>query len=1283
MKEADDEEEVNIGNDINNENEQLLIRPLLPGNNNLLKIKSYENVKNFGVSRFFIEEYDIYCESRFKINQIITLNYSSLKIFFFVLLNLFTLGIISIIIKYFPHLKLKLLFQEVELAKSTYIGIFCEDGLFYIEKIKKNFLPNIEKIPLRKLVLSNIPKTNRIYSFVFKNYKYIYNEEQKTFNYICFNLNCTQEEIINSFWNGLSSNENKYQQVIYGNNVIYVNKYNYFMLFFHEFEKLFNIYILFSIIIWIINGYIIYPIIVSILFLFLIKDNIVENMKNYKSLKKLVTISNNIYVNVYERDINNCVVKIPKNVDNLVPGEVYDLPNGEDFINNTIPCDSILLNGNAILNESIITGETHPVYKSALSKNNNKFDYQSCANSILYSGSKIIQSFVEAPNLNKDNGTPKALVIGTSFMTKKGIIIQSILNQDNNLKNNKFNEHKNKYIIGLFIYGFFASFLTLKYVINDNITNKNKIIRKALEIILIIVPPILPICLNFGNNNSIKRLKKHNIKCFNKGKINVAGTIDTICFEPTNVFCENDIEIVGIQPIIQINNSENKRIKIFDKLYQNNHIDENIVRAYNNFKNKISRDNDNINNINDNEDIQHLNEEHNQLFMECMACCNFLNFDNTGKVFADLIDLKMFETSKWKYKKYDGGIIQIYLRPPQEAELEQKINNSLNDDNENEIIKSLYEIGIVKTFEFSGKKCCIVKNISDKNYKLFIKGSPETVKDLCDNNSIPENYDAILNNNITEGNQVISLAFCSIKNKSFKFIDNINNLKQFQDNMKFLGFIIIKNKIKENAGYPIKKLNKKKYKVTLSTYKDTLTAINISKNINIIKQEDILFTIILDKGIKFKYVENYSSVEEFQTIENFYQIESDIKDRILDKDYFNEKFEYLEDQSSKDININYKNLIAENNIKSTKTMSEDDYLNVELKDNSLNSLNPSIDNNIMIIDGPTFEIIYLYRNKYLSTGDKKFLMYYNAFNLIIYKCRLFSNMNSYNKMILIKSLKELGKKICICGNITNDYGSLAMSDIGLYSGEVNGECDYHFINEQNEFGKIIYLLKEGKNSLVSSIQIFKIIILYSFVQFNSVIILLYNNTYLTKMQFLVSGLIIICLCYLISNTDTYNKFSYHKLTGSLINVSMILSLAIQIILAIFFQFLSVILLKKQKWYIDNRNNLENIDYDNIIIFLISNMQYFIYSIAFSITYPFKKNIFKNYLYILFILSGFGYFGYLVIAPDDYSMRYLNLNVFPLYFFRRIFLFICLLNLLCSYLFESYIIPLIVFFLNKK
>ena len=60
MKEMDDEDEVNIinDNDNSNDNEQLLIKPLLPNKDN--SIKNYENMKNYGFSRFFINEYELY-----------------------------------------------------------------------------------------------------------------------------------------------------------------------------------------------------------------------------------------------------------------------------------------------------------------------------------------------------------------------------------------------------------------------------------------------------------------------------------------------------------------------------------------------------------------------------------------------------------------------------------------------------------------------------------------------------------------------------------------------------------------------------------------------------------------------------------------------------------------------------------------------------------------------------------------------------------------------------------------------------------------------------------------------------------------------------------------------------------------------------------------------------------------------------------------------------------------------------------------------------------------------
>ena len=97
MKENNIDENINH-KDFDNENEVLLLKePLL---SNKLNNKNFEN----GNSRFIINYYDIYCDSRFRIKEIITLKYSKSKQFLFILLNVFSLGLINLIIKYFPYL---------------------------------------------------------------------------------------------------------------------------------------------------------------------------------------------------------------------------------------------------------------------------------------------------------------------------------------------------------------------------------------------------------------------------------------------------------------------------------------------------------------------------------------------------------------------------------------------------------------------------------------------------------------------------------------------------------------------------------------------------------------------------------------------------------------------------------------------------------------------------------------------------------------------------------------------------------------------------------------------------------------------------------------------------------------------------------------------------------------------------------------------------------------------------------------------------------------------------
>jgi len=1229
----------NINND--DDNETLLLKnPLLSNQTNIQL--SDKNIKN---SRFIINEYDKNCENKFKIKEVITLKISYIKIVIYFIMNIITLGFINIFINYFPSLNLYLLYDEIEIENSSYIGIYCEDDHFYILKLETFFLPNIDYIPLNKYIISNIPEKNRkIYIFEFKYFKYIYNERNNCFSAILFQINASEDEIIKNFWNGLTQDEIDYQKVIYGKNEINIEDYSSsnIKLLFNSLKNLFNLYIIFSIFIWIISNYLIYSIIILILFLYFLNQNISQKKYYYQKLKKFESNKGDIFVvvNRYfegknENDLEEDI-KMKKKIKDLVPGEIYELT---DEIN-IIPCDSILISGVAIVNESIITGNSLPVYKTSLSSNNNIFNYENNERNILYSGSKIIQSFN-----GENNKYPKALVIGTSFMTEKGNIIRSIICQEKD--DNKFDNNVNKYIYGLFILSISIILMSLHLLSNKS---KYEILIIILNLMTIIVQPILPLCLNIGIYNSIKRLKSKNIECNNQKAMNIAGSIDTICFEPTDLLCEDNIEIYGIQSVILL---EDDKI-IFDKVYNN--FNENISRGYINFKNRI-------NSNNNNHIIQNFNEDYNQLIIECMACCNILFFDNKKEIIGNIIDLKMFEASKWKYKKYNGGLIELYLRPPQENDLQSKIDNDLNEKNE-EHFKTHYEIGIIKYFEFSQKyqrMGVLVKNFNEKYYKYFVKGSPEVIKEICAINSLPDNYDTIINYNLKEGNQIIALAY-SYKNITIKNIDIIDREK-LESDLKFLGFLIVKNKIKFDSKALIEKLKSEKYNIILSTFKNTLNTINIGRRCQIIKPENILYTIILDENnnLKFTHLENYSDTEKFEMIEKFYEMESNMKNEILNESYFDDQFDessYSEENKSKNDEINY-------------------YLNIELKEKNNNSF-PSINNHVMIIDGKTFEKIYLLRNKYISTKDNKYLIYFNAFNLIINKCRLFSSMNSFNKMILIQSLKEKGDIPCMISNNINDYGSLEIANVGISFSDndnIQNLIQDYIISEENDINSIIYLLQEGKSSMINSIQIFKTIIICSFIQLISFIFLLYSRTFYTYKYFIISDIfIIIPISFLLSRTDTNKKLNTHKLTGGLINPTTLLSLLFQIILIFLFQFLSIFLLCMKEWY---KSSSE--DYNNTLIFYMSNYQYLIISISFSITYPFKRNIFTNTLLIVYLISGFSYFTYIFFTPDNFSLKLFNLIFFPSYSFRTTFIIICFLNLISSYLCESYLLPYIIYY----
>lgn len=104
--------------------------------------------------------------------------------------------------------------------------------------------------------------------------------------------------------------------------------------------------------------------------------------------------------------------------ESLVPGDIIEIPSSGC----TMQCDAVLLSGNCILDESMLTGESVPVTKTPLpSKRDVIFNKKEHARHTLFCGTKVIQT--------RYIGSKKVLafVINTGNITAKGELIRSIL----------------------------------------------------------------------------------------------------------------------------------------------------------------------------------------------------------------------------------------------------------------------------------------------------------------------------------------------------------------------------------------------------------------------------------------------------------------------------------------------------------------------------------------------------------------------------------------------------------------------------------------------------------------------------------------------------------------------------------------------------------------------------------------------------------------------------------------------------------------------------------------
>ena len=127
----------------------------------------------------------------------------------------------------------------------------------------------------------------------------------------------------------------------------------------------------------------------------------------------------------------------------------------------------------------------------------------------------------------------------------------------------------------------------------------------------------------------------------------------------------------------------------------------------------------------------------------------------------------------------------------------------------------------------------------DGEFRSYVKGSPERIRELCNASTLPENFDEILQIYTECGYRVLALATKAL-NLNFLKAQKITR-EEVESDISFLGLLIMQNKLKPVTTSVIQTLNQAKIRTIMATGDNVLTAISVGRECNIIDGESEVF----------------------------------------------------------------------------------------------------------------------------------------------------------------------------------------------------------------------------------------------------------------------------------------------------------------------------------------------------------------------------------------------------------------------------------------------------------
>ncbi|XP_063298845.1 probable cation-transporting ATPase 13A4 [Pelobates fuscus] len=611
---------------------------------------------------------------------------------------------------------------------------------------------------------------------------YVWDQEEQKFEragVLEDSLSCY--DIHSKFAYGLTTEEQNIRRSICGLNKIEVDVVPIWKLLLKEVLNPFYAFEACSLALWLAVGFIEYSIAVIIMTLISIIFTVHDLRKESVKLHNLVESNNSVKVTVRHKN-GEC-----KEIESqcLVPGDVLVLTGKKLFL----PCDTILITGGCIVNESMLTGESVPVCKIPLPHLDRTMPWKEHSGEdfkrhILFCGTEVIQT------KSAGHGHVKAVVLRTGFNTAKGDMVRSILYPKP--MNFKLYRDAFRFLMILATVAVIGTIYTVAvFVMNGE--SPTEVVIKALIIITTAVPPALSAALSTGIMYAQRRLKTQGIFCISPQRINVCGRLNLICFDKTGTLTEDGLDLWGLLPASE---------KSFQKIL--NFTSGNTLPW-------------------------------GPLLGAMSSCHSLVNIDGTLQ--GDPLDVKMFEGTHWEINQPDSENNEIST-----SSLIVKPGSACDK-------VPVEGIAIVHQFPFSSslqRMSVVTHAIGDDKLVVYMKGAPEMVTAFCKSESVPKGFTSELQFYTTKGFRVIGLAYKTLE--GYKISGESNFLREdVESNLEFLGLLILENRLKPETKPVLQELSSANIRTVMITGDNLQTAITVAKTSGLVPENSKVILVDADE----------------------------------------------------------------------------------------------------------------------------------------------------------------------------------------------------------------------------------------------------------------------------------------------------------------------------------------------------------------------------------------------------------------------------------------------------